>query len=179
MSVDETGPEAGVEEGDAASAHDAATAIPWRELAATGRYREAFAASITAGFDEECERASSADLLVLADAALFSHRSDRALQALMSVRKRFPGSSAAAVAAFKLGVIAFDHHGSYAEAQRWFETYLQERPGGSFAREARGRLMEVDVRSGHVEAARVRAREYLARYPSGPHARVARELLSR
>lgn len=168
--------DAGVDASEDAE-HTEAETSSWQDLAASGKYREAFAKVIEKGFDEECETASRGDLLVLADVALFAGRPDRAMQSLLAVRKRFEGSSAAATAAFKLGVMAFD--GPPPESRRWFVTYLRERPGGIFAREARGRLMEVEAKSGRTEAARRMADDYLKRYPDGPHAPAARRLLGR
>ena len=73
----------------------------------------------------------------------------------------------------------FDQLGQYDEAARWFRTYLGEQPRGPFAREALGRLMESEQRSGQVAQAKETARRYLERYPSGPHAHLAQRLVSR
>jgi outer membrane protein assembly factor BamD (BamD/ComL family) len=73
------------------------------------------------------------------------------------------------MAAFLLGRAS---HG--ATAARWFETYLEEQPGGNLAREALGRLIEAYQASGSKEAAVRTARQYLKRYPTGPHAELAR-----
>ena len=95
------------------------------------------------------------------------------------VRRRFPGEEAASVAAFDLGRIAFDDHAAYAEAARWFEQYVTERPSGALVREATGRRMEALERSGDHPGAREAAARYLRRFPSGPHADVARSIADR
>ncbi|WP_437767597.1 tetratricopeptide repeat protein [Sorangium sp. So ce764] len=161
-----------------AKAADAAPRRPsWRDLVASDRYQEAMTAAEAEGFDGLVARASAADLLTLADVARFSGKPDRAAAALTAARSRFAGSGEAAKAAFHLGRMAFDQRRSYAEAERWFLVYLEEQPGGSFAREALGRVIECRESMGSAGEAREAARRYLARYPAGPHAAHARDLL--
>lgn len=92
------------------------------------------------------------------------------------VRSRFPGTEAAADAAFILGRMQF-HSGAYQTAATWFETYVRERPDGRFGREAAGRLIESYNRSADERRAREAAEKYLGRYPNGPHADLARTVL--
>jgi len=139
--------------------------------------REAYTAADREGFEQVCGTASAHEALDLSDGALLSGRTDRAKQALLLVRKRFPGSAASAAAAYRLGRIAADQEGAMGDAQTWFGVYLREAPGGELAREALGRLLEIDVSMGNVASARTRASEYLQRYPDGPHARLARGLI--
>ena len=114
---------------------------------------------------------------MLGDTARFAGAGGRAAQALQGLRRRFPGDSRAAPAAFHLGRLAFDARGAYADAARWFAIYLAEQPGGGFAREAAGRLIEARERAGDLPGARDAARDYLSRHPAGPHAGKARDLL--
>jgi TolA-binding protein len=90
----------------------------------------------------------------------------------MTCRERFPGTADAAQAAFLLGRSA-----APAVAARWFDEYLREAPGGPFAREAAGRLVESHSRAGNHAAARQAASVYLQRYPNGPHAAFARSII--
>jgi TolA-binding protein len=153
------------------------TAAPdWRELVRNGRHGEALDAAEAAGFSSECRTSSAADLVALGDAARYTGRLERAVEAYHAVRKRFPGHERSAVAAFALGRIAFDHRGDFAEAARWFRTYLGERPGGRLDRDALGRLMESLSRLGDTAGARTEAKRYLERHPKGPHAEMARRL---
>jgi TolA-binding protein len=149
----------------------------WRELARANSYAEAFAAATELGFGAECERASAEDLILLADAARFSGKPTPATQAYQTLRRRFAGTALASRAAFALARQAFDQRGAYAEAARWFETYLQEQPNGPFTREALGRLMESQNRAGDHARARQTAERYLVRYPKGPHSLVAQKLV--
>jgi TolA-binding protein len=149
----------------------------WREFARKGSLREAFAAAQTTGFDAACQAASPSELLQLGDGARLSGNPASAKQALLRLRSAFPGDSRRAAAAFALGKIAFDQTRAYAEAAEWFATSLREQPGGSLAREAAGRLIEARRRAGDDAGARQAAEGYLARYPDGPHADLARSLV--
>ncbi|MGK3968034.1 FecR domain-containing protein [Sorangium sp. So ce118] len=166
---------------DSAKAAKAADASPrppgWRDLVAADRYKEAMTAAEAEGFDGLVAGASAADLLVLADVARFSGKPERAAAALGATRSRFAGSGEAAKAAFHLGRMAFDQRRAYAEAERWFGVYLGEQPGGSFAQEALGRVIECRSLMGSASGAREAARRYLALYPAGPHAAHAERLL--
>jgi TolA-binding protein len=151
--------------------------VAWRELAARGALREAFAAAEASGYREACQSASASELLLLGDAARLAGRPDRVSEALLSLRQRYPGDSRRAAAAFMLGKVAFDQQRAFAQAASWFATCLREQPGGSLSREASGRLIEALRAAGDTAAAERAAREYLVRYPQGPHAPLARSLL--
>jgi transmembrane sensor len=155
----------------------ATTAPTWQLMARGGHYRAAFDVASRAGFESECARVTAPDLALLMDVARYAGHVDRAEQAARTLRSRFAGKPQAALAAFTLGRIAFDRASDYGDAARWFRVYLGEQPAGALAREAEGRLMESLSRSGQTSQARQVAREYLERYPEGPHARVARQLI--
>ncbi|MDI1428532.1 FecR domain-containing protein [Polyangium sorediatum] len=146
----------------------------WRDLAASGKYKDALEAADREGLDAIYEAGSAADLRDLGDAARLTGDTARAVEAFSALRRRFPADEQAAEAAFLLGIIAFDKQGAHAEAARWFATYLRERPRGRLAREAAGRLLEARLRSGDKPLAREAARAYLRDFPGGPHAEVAR-----
>jgi transmembrane sensor len=148
----------------------------WRELAAAGKFRDAIEAADREGFERICAEGSAADLWALADSARLSGDIARSQMALTTLRRRFPGDAQATESAFLLGVIAFDTRGDHLEAARWFTTYLSERPRGRLAREAAGRLLEAEERSGHRAGAREAARRYLRDYPGGPHAEMAKAI---
>jgi transmembrane sensor len=149
----------------------------WRELSAAGKFKAAIEAADREGFQRICDEGSAADLRDLADAARLSGDIPRSALALTTLRRRFPGGEPAAEAAFLLGVIAFDARGEHPEAAQWFTRYLSERPHGRLAREAAGRLLEAEERSGHRDGARESARRYLRDYPGGPHAEMAKAIL--
>jgi TolA-binding protein len=162
--------------GAAPSARTKADLGDWRELVHQGQHEKALDAAEAAGFSSECAKASALDLVALGDAARYTGRLERADEAYQAVRRRFPGHERAAVAAFALGRIAFDQRGDHAGAARWFRTYLAEQPGGRLDRDALGRLMESLSRSGDTAGARIEAARYLEKYPTGPHAEMARRL---
>ena len=121
-------------------------------------------------FEVKCASAGVEELGALADAAHYARDQEREGYAWRLLRKRFPGTARAALAAFALGRLEFDAHGSYPKAAEWFGTYLKEQPGGALVREARGRLMEATLRAGDTRGARALGAAYLRDYPSGPHA---------
>lgn len=156
--------------------HDETTPA-WRVLAKRGALREAFASADAAGFTGVCAGASPGELLMLGDGARLSGKPDRATEALLALRHRFPGDSRRGAAAFALGKVAFDQRRAYEQAAEWFATSLREQPGGPLAREAEGRLIEALRLADDSAGARRAARDYLSRYPEGPHADLARSVL--
>lgn len=146
----------------------------WRELASAGKYKEAFQASERLGFMQEIEIGSSADLTTLTDIARFAGRPALAREALLAQRRRF---GARGRSAFLIGKTAADQQGNAAEGVRWFETYLTEEPRGALAEQALGRIMELTKKDS--AAARSAADRYIARYPSGSYAGLARSILAR
>jgi transmembrane sensor len=149
----------------------------WREVAKSGDLKKAYAVAELSGFKGACASANAAELLLLGDAARLAGRADRAREALLALRQRFPRDSRRAAAAFALGKVAFDGRGAYGEAAEWFATSIREAPGGPLAREAAGRRLEALRHTGDQAGARAAATDYLARYPDGPHAPVARTIL--
>ena len=150
----------------------------WKPLALEQRYAEALAAAEADGFDATCRTASAPDLVLLGNAARFTGATARAEHAFRLARARFAGTHQASMAAFFLGRIAYDQLGNRREAVHWFQSYLQEEPAGGLAREAAGRLLEAERALGDQAAARASAQAYLQKYPSGPHAGLARNVLS-
>ena len=78
------------------------------DLARRGAHTEALMAAEANGFSSTCDELSAPELLLLADAARYAGRFDRANEALGVTRRRFPSTEAAATAAFELGRIAMD-----------------------------------------------------------------------
>jgi len=149
----------------------------FRELSTAGRYKEALAAVEQLGFASQCNSLSARDLLLVASTARLAGRSDRARDAYLAARRRFPGSSEAGISAFSLGRLASDS-GHATDAIGWFKRYLSEEPSGPLAREAAGRLIELYRQNGGRAQARTAADSYLEKYPTGPHAALARSVLA-
>ena len=150
----------------------------WQNLSKQGRFADAYSVIELDGFEAAVSRASVPELALLGDTARFVGKPADALSAYQALRSRGAGSEAAKQAAFSIARVHFDQRAAYAEAARWFRTYLAEQPGGPLAREAEGRLMESLSRAGDRAGARKVAEVYLAKYPRGPHERVARQLLA-
>jgi TolA-binding protein len=157
----------------------AARGASWRDLLAAGRLSEGLRAAERANLERICQVATTKELLALADAARLSGRDGPAGVALRALRRRFPGSMDASIAAFMLGRMAFEKHHAYGEAATWFETCLREQPTGPLMGDSFGRLMEARLRSGDRAGARANAEQYLRRFPEGPYASEARGILSR
>jgi TolA-binding protein len=149
----------------------------WQTLARKGRYRDALAAIDSRGHEAVLAGAGSADLLLFGDAARFGGQVALAERTYLTARRRFGGSDTAALAAFSLGRLSFDQRAAYGSAASWFSTYLSERPGGAFAAEAAGRLIEAHQKSNNPQSARAAAGAYLRRFPNGAHASLARSLV--
>jgi transmembrane sensor len=149
----------------------------WQALAHDARYADAFAIIEATGFTEIAQHCNRSALALLADTARLAKHPAEAKQAYGIMRDRFPGTREAAHAAFKLGRHIADHGGDRRDAVKWFRTSLAEAPRGSFAAEARGRLVQLLSAAGDEDGARAAARDYLEHHPKGPHAKLARSLL--
>ncbi|HVW25949.1 MAG TPA: FecR domain-containing protein [Polyangiaceae bacterium] len=148
----------------------------WAEMLASGNFRGVIEGARARGIVATLSRGTLADVVAFADAARYAHERDLARRGLLAERARFPGSAEARAAAFVLGRMA-DDAGASEEALDWYDRYLNESPGGSFAAEALGRKLVVLVHSGDVRTARGVAAAYLSRYPRGAHAAYAKEVL--
>jgi hypothetical protein len=158
----------------AASPRQSARRESWQELITHGEFESVVSAANARGIDGCLASCVAADLRSLADAARYTGRNDLADKTLLSLRKRFPGTSQSAAAAFLLG---HSHESrSLAAAERWYETYLYESPEGEFAAEAlAGKMRVIAKRSGDA-AAKPLALEYLRRYPQGVQVKTARKI---
>jgi ferric-dicitrate binding protein FerR (iron transport regulator) len=150
----------------------------WTQRVASGDFSTVINAAQSRGVDGVLAQASLADLVALADAARYTGNTSIAQRALQAQRTRFAGSSSARAAAFLMGRIAEDQQHDGASALSWYNTYLKEAPQGAFAAEALGRRLVLLERTAGAAAARDSAENYLRRFPDGPYARVAQQILS-
>jgi hypothetical protein len=165
-----------------ATAEAVPTATPapasWSKRVAAGEFQGVLAEAEQLGFDAVLEQGSLERVVALGDAARYGKRGDLARKALAALRRRFPTSPQGRSAAYLLGR-QLDDGGSPGAAISWYETYLSESPGGTFAVEALGRRMWAVSRVRGKDAARPLAEDYVRRYSSGPHASIARSILAR
>lgn len=144
----------------------------WAKLVGKGLFSEVVQDAERLGLEHALNSRSAQDLQALAQAAHYTGRSALALDAWAKVRQRFGGKQAA----FFMGRI-YDQRGNAQSALRWLNVYLTEAGSDVYASEALGRKLTLVQRvQGEAQAEPV-AREYLRRYPKGPYARTARELL--
>ncbi|CAN95069.1 unnamed protein product [Sorangium cellulosum So ce56] len=150
------------------------TRPPWSKLVSQGEFRRVVQEAAARGTQSCLTSCDAADLNALADAARYVGQNELAEQALLALRARY-ASTAGSRAAFLLGRL-HESRGAAARARTWYETALREAPGGAFAAEAlAGKMRAVQSLEGPA-AARVVAQEYLRLYPSGVHAKTARQL---
>lgn len=152
----------------------------WSRRLSMGGFRDVLAEAKLMGIDTVLARRGLDDLAALATAARLSGENDIARRALSAQRSRFPGTAAAAEAAFLLGRLAEDVDRNTAAAAAWYDRCLEEAPVGDLAAEALGRQLGVMVTlpgSRPRTVVRQAARRYLDRFPDGPHAARARALL--
>jgi hypothetical protein len=145
----------------------------WKKLGKLGKYDLAYARAEELNIATLAQNQSVQSLLTLAEVCRFAGHGSEAMLVLTKLRQRFTNTDEAAIAAFQLGRLS----SSGQQAATWFRNYLRERPNGTLAREASGRLLEALDRSGDRTGAITAARVYLDRYPAGPHAAFARRIL--
>jgi hypothetical protein len=152
----------------------------WSRRLSIGGFREVLAEAQSIGIDKVVARRGLDDLAALATAARLSDENEIARRALGAQRSRFPGTAAAAEAAFLLGRLAEDVDRNPAAATVWYDRCLEEAPVGDLAAEALGRQLGVMAAGPMARPrpiVRAAARRYLERFPDGPHAARARALL--
>ena len=149
----------------------------WSARLADGQAAGIVAEARRRGLSKVLELSSSEDLAALADAARFERQTGLARRALLSQRRRFPGSPRAVEASFLLGRLDDSADEGSAPALGWYDRYLNEAPGGAYVSEALGRKMMVLERSGNRPAATRIARDYLQRFPGGTYSRAAQALV--
>lgn len=160
--------------------HSSPAHAEWGALLAQGAFEEIVdQASRTRASLEACLASDTEpNLAALADAARYTHRSELARRALQALRTRFPSTDRARDAAFFLARLSEGPGGGALEALSWYERYLEEAPGGSYAEEALGREMILFGRTTDLHArARGVAGRYLRDYPHGLYTSEATSLL--
>jgi FecR protein len=153
------------------------TDLSWGRRLAQGDFDAIIAAAERRGVRDVLARGTRADLAALADAARYTRRADLARRALSAERARFADSTTAREAGYFLGVLAEDE-GTWREALDWYARYRREAPAGTYAAPALGRTMLLEARRQGNAAAAPDAREYLRRFPGGPYAPTAQQILS-
>jgi hypothetical protein len=142
----------------------------WTPLVARGDFATIVDEATRKGIDTCLAVDTGANLLVLADAARYTHRSELAQRSLLALRARFPGTERARDAAFFLGRLAETTESRTREAISWYQRYLGETARGFYTEEALGREMILLHGEGAGEQTRRVARRYLEAYPHGTFA---------
>ncbi len=151
--------------------------VSWRELAQSGRQRDAFAALGPRGLMHETRQAGVADLLLLADVARLSGHPRDAVAPLERILDAYPRDAQAPLAAFALGRLELDALDAPAQAARALDRALALGLPQSLREDARARLVEAHARSGNAAAARAAAAAYRREFPDGRYrARIESQL---
>jgi len=146
----------------------------WAAALAGGQLDRILAEAEHAGVRATLDKASSDDLLALADAARYRRRMELARDALLAERRRFPDSPRTLDAAFLLGRVEEASDSGLQRALGWYDDYLTRAPKGTYASEALGRKMTLTSKLQGASRARPVAEEYLRRFPNGTYAGPAR-----
>jgi hypothetical protein len=155
--------------------HAAATRS-WPKLMAAGKFELLLEQARERGIPECLRSCSASDLSALSDAARYAGHFDVADQGLRALRSRFGRQQEGKGAAFLLGRLR-ERQGAAGDALGWYQTYLAEAAGGSYAAEALAGQMRTTRALKGAAAAKPLAEEYLRRYPNGVHAGTARSLV--
>ncbi len=155
----------------------ASAPLSWQSLVASGDFAAVLLAAEQRGFPAVFQDGSFEELDALADAARYKRRTTVARGALLAIRSRFAGTRAAKEAAFLIGRLLEGAGSPSALVLEWYERYLEEDGGGVYAAQALGRKMLIVHRQQGSSGAIPLARDYLERFPDGPHASGARKLL--
>jgi hypothetical protein len=149
----------------------------WKNAAKAGDFRGAIRTVTDNGIQTTISTASATDLLALGDAARHTGDTKLATKFYKAALHRFGGSPEAVRAVFSLGLMAFDQKGAYLEAAGWFSQIARnQNERGLLVRESSGRLIESLQKGGESERAAKAAKQYLSRFPEGPHSDLAKRL---
>ncbi|HEY0708116.1 MAG TPA: FecR domain-containing protein [Polyangia bacterium] len=154
--------------------------LSWSRRLALGQFEAVVADAEARGIDRVLVEGRVDDVAALATAARLAQRPAIARQALETQRARFFATPSGREATFYLGWIADESDGDRAAAIHWYDRYLADAPQGALAEEAMGRKLRALVSLGSTSgaaSARATARAYLARFPQGAHAALARGLV--
>lgn len=155
-------------------ASGAESRVGWAAEVARGEYASVFRKANEKGWGQVLAQANQADLVAVANAARFMGRATASREALEAIRHRFKGTYAAQSATYLMGRLA--EPSSPKEAIGWYLQYEREAPGGALLAEAAGRRLLMVQTVGDRSGAERLAHEYVARFPDGPYAGVARKI---
>lgn len=148
----------------------------WPTELEEGRASEVVQEARRLGIAQVLSTRSSEDLSALANAARFERQTSLARDALLSQRKRFPGSARAVEASFLLGRLEDESTRGPERALGWYDRYLAEAPHGAYVSETLGRKMMVLERAHRRSEAASIAAAYLQQFPRGTYAAAAEAL---
>ena len=149
----------------------------WPALVARGAFAEIVTQARRRGIENVLAHGSDVDLAAFADAARYTREPQLARRGLLALRARFPGTDRAKSGAFFLGRLGEAGEDHVDNALAWYDRYLQESPGGSYAEGAMAREMFL-LRQHKMRArATAMAERYLAEYPEGTYRELAIRLI--
>jgi transmembrane sensor len=159
--------------GDRAELSDGA----WRPLAERGAYDEAYAELGATGLRREASRATSDDLLMLADVARLSGHPAEAVAPLERILSDHASDPSAGLAAFTLGCVEADSMHRPARAADAFQRAIDLVLPRALLPDAISRLARSRADAGDAVGARAAAQRYLEEFPDGTQSRSMTVLL--
>jgi transmembrane sensor len=157
-------PEAHRPQAPGSSGPAAASPRPWRELASTGAFKEAYSELGAGGVARAAAEASVEELFALADVSRYSGHPQEAVAPLQTIVQR--GGGQAALAAFTLGRMRMDQLGDPSAAVVDLERALSLGLAGGLRDDAQVRRVDALARSGQTGRASEEARLLVERSPS-------------
>jgi transmembrane sensor len=121
---------------------------------------------------------SAEELMLAADAARLSSHPEEAVRYLRRVTSEHSRDSRAPLAAFTLGRLLLSQLSRPGEAAEAFALSRRLRPAGGLSEDSLAREAEARGSAGANGRARILAREYIMRYPSGKHLSTMQRLAS-
>ena len=148
----------------------------WLSLAQQKRYRAAALAAETAGLKKLHRRLPQAHLALLADSQRLAGMSEMARSSFLALRRRFPKSHAACIAAYHLGSISSERN-KHQPAAHWYQLFLRGKCAqAALEEDALGRLIVALKKGGDDKNLERAACRYAKSYPQGAYSSIAKAL---
>lgn len=142
----------------------------FHQLAADGRYADAYAALGSVGVARAARTARVTDLFEVGQVARYDGHPREAVDAFRALVKRYPGDGRAGIAGLEAGRLLLNELGDPEAAAEAFEEAMRLAPSESFREDALARRVQALEATGDQGACVAAREQYMKSYPSGTHA---------